>query len=310
MGYDIIGDVHGHANELEGLLKHLGYEHRRGAWRHSDRTAIFVGDLIDRGPGQLRTLELVRAMQDAGTAEIVMGNHEFNAIAWATRDPRDEDAHLRPRRGPRGETNRRQHEAFLSEVGPDSAEHNRWIDWMLDLPLWIERPTFRVIHACWSPKDVEFLKPHLRDQARLDRALVEAASRKGSDAYQAVEVLLKGVEVALPADWAYADKEGHHRDAIRTQWWNPELSTYSAAYIGPSGMAMPDLPIEGYEPPPEPDRPTFIGHYWFNPENAPAPASRRVACVDYSVANGGPLVAYRFDGEPEIVAEKFVRAAQ
>jgi hypothetical protein len=59
---------------------------------------------------------------------------------------------------------------------------------------------------------------------------------------------------------------------------------------------------------PETDRPTFVGHYWFDPADPLAPASKRVACVDYSVAKGGPLVAYRFDGEPELAADKFVAA--
>ena len=79
--YDVIGDVHGHADRLEALLQKMGYSHRAGAWRHPERTAIYVGDLIDRGPHQVRTLEMVRAMIDAGSARATMGNHEFNAIA-------------------------------------------------------------------------------------------------------------------------------------------------------------------------------------------------------------------------------------
>jgi hypothetical protein len=43
--------------------------------------------LIDRGPKQLATVDLVRRMVEAGSARGVMGNHEFNAIAWATPDP-------------------------------------------------------------------------------------------------------------------------------------------------------------------------------------------------------------------------------
>jgi hypothetical protein len=49
-GYDFIGDVHGNAEKLEGLLRQLGYIEEAGAFRHLDRLAIFVGDLIDRGP--------------------------------------------------------------------------------------------------------------------------------------------------------------------------------------------------------------------------------------------------------------------
>jgi hypothetical protein len=306
MSHDIIGDIHGHADRLEALLWELGYVHRNGAWRHPSRTAIFVGDFIDRGPGQLRTLELVRDMLDAGSARATMGNHEFNAITWATPDPEKEGQHLRPRHGDKGEKNRRQHQAFLAEISPDSPEHAAWVEWFLDLPLWIEEPSFRVVHACWSPRHIDALRPRLRSGARITMEVVEAASRKGSDLYDAVETVLKGAEVQLPAGHTFTDKDGHVRDAIRTRWWDPSLTTYRSAYIGPKGVEVPDLPIPDLDLIPEPDRPTFIGHYWFDPSEPAAPASKRVACVDYSAGKGGPLAAYRFDGEPELSANKFV----
>lgn len=308
MSYDIIGDIHGHADRLEALLSKLGYEHRRGAWRHPSRTVIFVGDFIDRGPGQLRTLELARAMVDAGSARAVMGNHEFNAIGWATPDPLNHGLHLRARHGSSGEKNLRQHEVFLAEVGADSAQHRAWADWFLELPLWIETPNFRVVHACWSPKHADLLRPYLRDGGHLTAAGFEAANRKGGDAYNAVETLLKGAEIELPAGHQFTDKDGHVRSAIRTRWWDADLTTYRSTYIGPSGVEIPDLPIPQMERIPAPDRPTFIGHYWLNPSEPLAPLAQRVACVDYSVAKGGPLVAYRFDGEEELSTSKFVAA--
>ena len=67
-----------------------------GAYRHSQRSAIFVGDLIDRGPGQLRVLEIVKSMVDTGSAQIVMGNHEFNAICYDTEHPVGSGQFLRP----------------------------------------------------------------------------------------------------------------------------------------------------------------------------------------------------------------------
>jgi hypothetical protein len=66
MKYDVIGDIHGHAGKLTALLRKMGYRHHLGAWRHPERTVIFVGDLIDRGPGHLETIRIVREMLDAG----------------------------------------------------------------------------------------------------------------------------------------------------------------------------------------------------------------------------------------------------
>ena len=57
--YDVIGDVHGHAEELVQLLERMGYRREGGAFRHADRTAIFLGDWIDRGPNILQALQVV-----------------------------------------------------------------------------------------------------------------------------------------------------------------------------------------------------------------------------------------------------------
>ena len=87
MHYDIIGDIHGHADHLAGLLRLMVHEESAGVWRHRERQAIFVGDFIDRGPEQLDSLRIVRRMVEAGSALAVMGNHEFNAITWWEPDP-------------------------------------------------------------------------------------------------------------------------------------------------------------------------------------------------------------------------------
>ncbi|MYR57130.1 polynucleotide kinase-phosphatase, partial [Streptomyces sp. SID625] len=71
--FDIIGDVHGCATELEALLGRLGYTdgvHPEG------RTAVFVGDLVDRGPDSPAVLRRVMGMVKSGTALCVPGNHE------------------------------------------------------------------------------------------------------------------------------------------------------------------------------------------------------------------------------------------
>jgi hypothetical protein len=51
-------------------------------------------------------------------------------------------------------------------------------------------------------------------------------------------------------------------------------------------------------------KPVFFGHYWLT--GAPSLQTARAACVDYSVGKGGPLVAFRFDGERDLAADHFV----
>jgi protein phosphatase len=84
--FDVIGDVHGCRAELEQLLTELGYQlERDDAWRpagatHPDRRAVFVGDLVDRGPDTPGVLRLVMGMVAAGTALCVSGNHEAKLL--------------------------------------------------------------------------------------------------------------------------------------------------------------------------------------------------------------------------------------
>ncbi|MGW3996172.1 polynucleotide kinase-phosphatase [Amycolatopsis sp. NPDC004772] len=75
--FDVIGDVHGCAAELEELLAELGY----ADGVHPDgRTAVFVGDLVDRGPDTPGVLRRVMAMAASGNALVVCGNHEQKLV--------------------------------------------------------------------------------------------------------------------------------------------------------------------------------------------------------------------------------------
>ena len=53
-----------------------------------------------------------------------------------------------------------------------------------------------------------------------------------------------------------------------------------------------------------PAKPVFIGHYWL--QGTPKPLSKKVVCVDYSVAKGGTMTAYQWDGELEASEDNFV----
>lgn len=85
--FDIIGDVHGCCEELVELLARLGYSAQRTAdeWTVTPppgRKAIFLGDLVDRGPDSPGVLRLVMSMVRAGTALCVPGNHDVKLLKW------------------------------------------------------------------------------------------------------------------------------------------------------------------------------------------------------------------------------------
>ena len=83
--FDIIGDVHGCYEELTNLLDRLGYGLQDGpeaarAIPPDGRRAVFVGDLVDRGPRIPEVLRLVMRMVDEGTAFCVPGNHDMKLM--------------------------------------------------------------------------------------------------------------------------------------------------------------------------------------------------------------------------------------
>lgn len=302
MAYDLIGDIHGHAKSLEALLDRLEYRQEDGVFRHPERKAIFLGDFIDTGPHQRQTLEIVRPMVESGHALAVMGNHEFNAMAYAT--PRDTNSHLRPR----DEKNARQHAAFLAEYAVDSPDYQDIIDWFRTLPLWLDLGDLRVIHACWDRDIINELVNHY-DGPRMTDHLLRQASTRGRWEYAAVETLLKGKEFPLPEGYQFQDRYGIPRHHIRIRWWDREASTYRAKFLGSKAWEthIPDETIAseheidyGHLEPP-----VFLGHYWL--EGQPKPLASNVACLDYSVGRpGGNLVAYRWNGETTLHTESFI----
>lgn len=319
MHYDIIGDIHGQADKLEALLAQLGYQHRHGAWCHSGRQVLFVGDFVDRGPAQVRSVDIVRRMVEAGSAQAVLGNHELNAIAWHTPDPKHPGEYLRPHdRPPYGKGNRQQHAQFLAEVEPRPALHAEIIDWFLTLPLWLDLPELQLVHACWHGPWIDWLSPQLDGGCRLTRRLLVAATEEPEKAekdngtpsvFKAVEAVTKGITLPLPAGHSFIDKDGNVQDRVRIRWWNQNATTYrSAAMLSPAhSAALPDLPLPEHVRLRVGNKPVFFGHYWLT--GTPSLETDRCACLDYSAGKGGALVAYRFDGECALSREKFVWVA-
>ena len=70
-GYDVIGDIHGHASALVSLLAGMDYIRRDGAYAHPERIAIFVGDFVDRGSENLHACQIVMDMHMAGAAQAI-----------------------------------------------------------------------------------------------------------------------------------------------------------------------------------------------------------------------------------------------
>lgn len=299
MIYDIVGDIHGQADKLEGLLLKLEYEMEDGIYQHNDRKAVFVGDFIDRGRQNRRVIEIVRSMVDHGHACAVMGNHEYNAICYHT--PKSETDWLRSHT----RSNFRQHENFLKEYPQGQDDTNDVIDWFKTLPLFLEFDYFRVIHGCWDQAMIDQLKPWLDENGitAKEKFFTESANKQ-TQLFQIVERLLKGVEVKLPPGFSFKDKDGKERYDIRVEWWGEAGASFRKLAFGyevdvtdsfPDDQAPNSSNIPFYS---SDNNPVFFGHYWMTGE--PQLQNGKICCVDYSAGTDGDLVCYSFSDSKEV----------
>ena len=107
---------------------------------------------------------------------------------------------------------------------------------------------------------------------------------------------------------SFPDKGGHTRTRSRIRWWDRSVVDLSSAFIGIPEDILKTIPSE---PLPEDllisrqdSRPVFFGHYWLS--GTPELQSENAVCLDYSVALGGSLTAYRWDGESLLDSGKLV----
>ncbi len=297
--YDIIGDIHGHADKLVHLLEKMDYREGNNSYEHKDgRKIVFVGDYIDKGPKILETLRIVKSMVDNNQASAIMGNHEFNAIAYHTKG--SDGQYLRRHSA----KNYNQHKETLIQMQEHEQEWLTYIDWFKSLPLFLEKDGLRFVHACWDDQNIAYLKDNLGGHQLRNIDDLAEASDSTCPLYRVMEETLKGKEYHLPKGYSFQDKYHITRTEVRTKWWlKPSgilLREYSVTDIaGLSEVIELDLPHYAKDNPP-----VFFGHYWL--VGTPKLQANNVCCLDYSVAKEGHLVAYRYHGESSLLNDHFV----
>ncbi|MEJ5863312.1 metallophosphoesterase [Pseudomonas farsensis] len=305
--FDIIGDVHGCAHTLERLLDALGYKRVAGVWRHPRRQALFLGDIVDRGPRIREALHIVHDMVEAGQAFCIMGNHEYNALGWVT-----------PALPGSGQTFVREHtprharliDETLTQFAHHPGDWHDFLRWFYEMPLFVDAGRFRLVHACWDRQLIEPLRTQFPDGC-IDEHFIQASAVPGSFAGNVCNRLLRGTDMRLPDGLTLTGGDGLTRAFFRTKFWEEDPQTYGDVVFQPD--ALPDdvarAPLSHSQKNAllryGPDEPLlFVGHYWRS--GRPAPIRGNLACLDYSAVLYGKLVAYRLDDETAIDPHKFV----
>lgn len=321
--FDIIGDIHGHYDELLKLLNKLGYENVDDFYIHpKGRTLIFVGDLIDRGPQIRETILFVKKHCQQGLAKCIAGNHEYNAVGFWTLHKYNKGYYR-----PHTRTNIIQHYNTVKAFQNSDEEWDECLEWMSELPICLEMEQFRVVHASYHPllpklmneiNKLDFKKTFKELQTLSREADNVGWKIDGKYIHQIVEPVLKGIDTKLPEGVYFYDKDGTKRTKSRVKWWlKPEGLTYDI-YLEPNAGGCEGMDkiivdtsildkdyLNGYS---TTEKPIFFGHYWLqmDKDTGPQIQADNVCCLDYSVAKKGFLVAYRFDGETKLDNSKFI----
>lgn len=311
--YDIIADIHGRFDKLSALMERMGYRSDGDSFvPPAGHKALFLGDLIDPKPGHFQpdgvrdTLRAVKAMRERGDALCLMGNHELNAIYFHSKGP--DGNYLRIR----GSKNIAMHQGTLDDFknydDPQSEWHQVWMPWMKSLPFYLDLGGLRAVHAAWHPEMIARIAGRSFD----DGDFFQACSGKQTPEGEALEILLKGIEVPLPAPHSFKDHTQAVRKNFRARWWEAvSEGAVCSALVFPASDQISDWPVAPealpmFQPYCSEAPPVFFGHY-FKPADSPlAPERHNVACLDHSSAKDGPLVAYRWKGEASIKPEHYI----
>jgi hypothetical protein len=297
--YDIIGDVHGHAQLLKKLLLTLGYKKTGSGYAHPERKAIFVGDFVNRGPEIKKTIRIIRSMVESGNAFAILGNHELNLII----------DHLRSRKviSPWKDI------SVIKTVNEFRDDPDEWEDqmkWMRSLPFYLEFEGLRIVHACWSDEAVEYIKKNLPPGKIKKKVFRNLRKEPESPLSRNIWLLTRGLHFKLPGDLKLISNKGISPRSFRIKWWEePRDKTFEQLsfdskhqlpeYTIPPQILPQSLPYGEKNPP------VFFGHYCR--KDGPHIISHNLCCIDACIAGSKTLLAYRWDGEKALTEDKICR---
>lgn len=256
---DIVGDVHGELGALHQLLAVLGYD---SAGHHpAGRRLIFIGDLCDRGEDSPGVFGFVAGLVARGRAQCLLGNHELNLLRGAVKEGNGWFF---------AEDHDRDSGKFLTTRRATAAERSDIAAFVDTLPVVLERPDLRLVHAAWDDAALDLLRACRGSTGDIYRAY---ASRAGDVARRS------GLAERAAAEWRAHD--ARLRDPQATVPLLTDVGRLDALYqmanplriltSGPEALAGRTFFAAGkwrmldrvrwwarYHH----DTPVLIGHYW------------------------------------------------
>ncbi|MDA0589380.1 MAG: metallophosphoesterase [Planctomycetota bacterium] len=213
---DVVGDIHGEIDALLTLMGHLGYD--EAGHNPSGRRLVFVGDLTDRGPDSPAVVDLVTELLACERAQCVLGNHDLNILLGTTKH--DNGWYFGHEFSSEGE--------LVPQKLADDGIRARVQSLFASLPLALERPDLRVVHAAWNANAIESLPPEAsvaelfkEHRARID---VELMARDADELERGlchqidnpVKMITSGPEERIETPF---ESSGKVRFQRRVEWW-------------------------------------------------------------------------------------------
>jgi len=300
--YDIIGDIHGHADELRNLLTKMGYLLKDEYYSHPTRKAVFVGDFINRGPKIRESLVLIRKMVEKGSAYAILGNHEMYAVLYYLRDI--EGKYYR-KRIPKYQLLINQ---TLEEFVVYKEEFKSHLRWMRSLPMFLDFGKIRIVHACWDTENINALKETITEP-KLTKTVLREIALNNTKFSRSFWETCKGIDFQMPKDLLVFDVEGRPHRSFRIKWWEDSEAKTFKDYSLESRFEFPAYTIPTELIPkrnayPENDPIVFFGHYCL--KQCCGILTSNLCCVDSCVTRTGKLMAYRWSGEEKLNKLNFV----
>lgn len=302
--YDIIGDVHGHAQLLKKILTEMGYAKTEKGFSHPVRKAVFVGDFINRGPQIKKTIRIIRQMVENGNAYAILGNHEINIIIASLKNKKGKSLIKPP------------YKSFISglktfnEFSNYSLEWQEHLKWLRALPLFLELDKIRVVHACWADHAIEYLKNNLPNGKIRKSVFKEIYKNPDSELAKSIRLTTKGVMLKMPADLKIVNSKGVSPRWFRIRWWeNPDGKTFEELSFESKfrlpGYTVPKEILPETFPYPENLPILFFGHYCRF--EGPHIIKPNICCLDTCITGSKKLFAYRWNGETELKPENLIK---
>lgn len=287
---DFIGDIHGHYSKFIQLIEKLGYcyDSTSNMYLHPQgRKLVVLGDFINVGMNNSDVLSCLYNMSKKGNAYIISGNHEYFLALLYVKTIQNKNTlwyYIQ-----------RHYFPIYTEFVNKKELLYSYIEWLLELPIFIDFGKSKAIHAIWDENAIKFVKNHNSIKQMIDYISINPKFK------DQLNKLIMGI--------TYKSKNNMNKPIFfRFKWWeNSDNIPINQLFVHKTEhfplQLEKDINLESMKIKTT-HYPVFFGHY--NLQGFPYLTNPTKCCLDFGGAKGGFLTAYRWNGEDVLNANNII----